>query len=615
MLRITVLGALAAVALVTAAQAGSITLTGPTTKAGTYSPSDLAAIGTANPSLVVTNGGLTGISLWGLLGGAAASSSTSPVYGAITTSTPPGHNGKNAILRYFVVGVGTDGSQSAVSGGQIDPSFGATGIPVFVAYQNAGGPPLTTPQFVVPGGPTGSTISSLASLQLLAFPALPNGAGGESMTVTLSGNVTNPGAYTLTMLENNFTPVQQTVSGDTYTGIPLLTFISTTSANINTQIVVGQGTDGYEVVYSLSELANLNNILAYAATGTDFPGDGVARTILPADNLHGRFISNLLVLEVTNWTVVRTTDTHDFNGDGMSDIAWRDTTADSTSGALAIWEMNGTQVLNPSTLSVTSVAYPLWTIIGLGDFNGDSNADFLWRDSAGNLAIWEMNGTQISNAVGLGPVTGWSGIGVGDFNGDGMSDLLWTDGSGNYAIWEMNGTTVLNPNADYVGFVGSPWSVVGTGDFNGDGMSDILWTDGSGNYAIWEMNGTQLKNPNATAVGNVSAPWSVIRIGDFNGDGMSDLLWTDRSGNYVIWEMNGTTVINPSATYVGQVANPWSVIGTGDYNGDSKSDILWTDNSGNYAIWEMNGTTVLNPSATGVGHVATNWAVQLPLGQ
>jgi hypothetical protein len=115
--------AIAVGALVSAAQAGSITLTGPTTKSGTYSPSDLATIGSANPSLVVTNGGLTGISLWGLLGGATASSPTSPVYGSITTSTPPGHNGKNSILRYYVVGLGTYGSQSVVSGGQIDPSF------------------------------------------------------------------------------------------------------------------------------------------------------------------------------------------------------------------------------------------------------------------------------------------------------------------------------------------------------------------------------------------------------------------------------------------------------------------------------------------------------------
>ena len=206
------------------------------------------------------------------------------------------------------------------------------------------------------------------------------------------------------------------------------------------------------------------------------------------------------------------TATHDFNGDGMSDIAWRDTTADATSGLLTVWEMNGTQVLNPTATVVSDVPYPLWTIIGLGDFNSDGYADVLWRDSSGNLAIWEMMGTQVlnSSATSVANVTGWSVIGIGDFNGDGMSDLLWTDGNGNYAIWEMNGVTVINSSSGtYVGNVAG-WSVVGTGDYNGDGMSDILWTDGSGNYAIWEMSGTTVLNPpHATSVANVPTNWAV----------------------------------------------------------------------------------------------------------
>jgi hypothetical protein len=33
-------------------------------------------------------------------------------------------------------------------------------------------------------------------------------------------------------------------------------------------------------------------------------------------------------------------NTHDFNGDGMSDVAWR-----NTSGDIDIWLMNGLQIL------------------------------------------------------------------------------------------------------------------------------------------------------------------------------------------------------------------------------------------------------------------------------
>jgi FG-GAP-like repeat len=309
--------------------------------------------------------------------------------------------------------------------------------------------------------------------------------------------------------------------------------------------------------------------------------------------------------------------THDFNGDHKSDIAWRDTTTDSTSGVLAIWEMSGMQVLNPTATTVGNVPYPQWTIIGISDFNGDGYADILWRDTNNDLAIWEMNGTQILNptATFVAIVPGWSVVGTGDFNGDGKSDILWTDGNGNYAIWEMNGTQILNPTATFVAFVSTNWSVVGTGDFNGDGKSDILWKDGTGDYAIWEMNGTQILNPSASFVATVSAPWSVIRVGDFNGDGMSDLLWTDGNGNYAIWEMNGTQILNPTATFVAFVSTNWSVVGTGDYNGDGMSDMLWTNGNGNYAIWEMQGTQILNPSTTFVANVSTNRAVQLPFGE
>ena len=60
----------------------------------------------------------------------------------------------------------------------------------------------------------------------------------------------------------------------------------------------------------------------------------------------------------------------------------------------------------------------------------------LWRDTAGNIGIWLMNGATVLSAAGLGNVpTTWSIVQTGDYNGDGMSDLLWRDTSGNTAMW------------------------------------------------------------------------------------------------------------------------------------------------------------------------------------
>ena len=82
-------------------------------------------------------------------------------------------------------------------------------------------------------------------------------------------------------------------------------------------------------------------------------------------------------------------------------------------------------------------------MVGTGDFNGDGKSDIVWRDTAGDAAIWLMNGAAVSSAGGLGTVpTTWSIVQTGDYNGDGMSDLLWRDTSGNTAMWFMNGVTV-----------------------------------------------------------------------------------------------------------------------------------------------------------------------------
>jgi hypothetical protein len=220
--------------------------------------------------------------------------------------------------------------------------------------------------------------------------------------------------------------------------------------------------------------------------------------------------------------------THDHNGDYKSDIAWRD-----TSGNMAIWFMNGGQV---SSSGWVGTVPSTWSIVGQHDFNGDGLSDWLWRDTSGNTALWLMNGTQVSSSASLGNVpTSWTVVATADFNGDGKADILWRDASQNLAMWIMNGPQVTS--SPWVGQVTSAWSIVGTGDYNGDGKADILWRDTSGNLSMWFMNGAQVTSTGF--VGNVPTTWSVVGAGDFNGDGKSDILWQDTSGNTAMWFMNG----------------------------------------------------------------------------
>jgi hypothetical protein len=288
-------------------------------------------------------------------------------------------------------------------------------------------------------------------------------------------------------------------------------------------------------------------------------------------------------------------DTHDSNGDGLSDIVWRNGTS------IAVWLMNGAQVeLSAATGSAPST----WSIVGQRDFNGDGTYDLLFRDTSGDVAMWFMIGTQVFSTASLGNVGGtWNVVGTADFNGDGKGDILWQDTSGNTAIWLMNGASVLS--AGGLGNISTIWSVAGTGDFNGNGDADILWRDTSGDIFIWFMNGTAVAS--TAAVGNVPTTWSVVGTGDFNADGKTDIVWRDTSGNTAIWLMNGASVL--SAVGLGNLPVPtWSLALVGDFNGDGKSDLLWRDTSGNNVIWFMNGTSVL--SAQGVGNLSSAWTVQ-----
>jgi hypothetical protein len=84
--------------------------------------------------------------------------------------------------------------------------------------------------------------------------------------------------------------------------------------------------------------------------------------------------------------------TGDFNNDGNSDILWR-----ADDGSVAIWLMNGTQILSSPVIATSADASPDWHIAGTGDFNNDGNSDILWHADDGSVAIWLMNGTQVAS--------------------------------------------------------------------------------------------------------------------------------------------------------------------------------------------------------------------------
>jgi hypothetical protein len=73
--------------------------------------------------------------------------------------------------------------------------------------------------------------------------------------------------------------------------------------------VVATGSDGYRAFIALGEIApqfgHQNDLVAYADTGGQLGAngsDGALRLIVPGDHAGGRYVSNLVSLEVVNVT-------------------------------------------------------------------------------------------------------------------------------------------------------------------------------------------------------------------------------------------------------------------------------------------------------------------------
>ena len=282
------------------AAAGDLTLAGEVTNPGNYTIAELQSL----PSTTV--GAYTGVSLWTFLG-----DGSDVIVGS----------GKNAILRNYVIATGSNGSQSLVSLGEINPNFGGnTSQPDLVAYER-NGQLLSSPQLIVPQDTSGArNVTNLASLNVLSVPQAPTGPGGYStqFTVSVPGNV--PVSVDLNTLKS-FPSVIETVSyqaggmpvTQTFTGVPVWNLLSqlqlgATQNDILTKYLTATGSDGYKVFFSLAEFdPNLGApaypmeaIVAYADSNGPLIDSGFARLVIPGDNFGGRFVSNLVNLEVVN---------------------------------------------------------------------------------------------------------------------------------------------------------------------------------------------------------------------------------------------------------------------------------------------------------------------------
>ncbi|MGA9014775.1 MAG: WD40 repeat domain-containing protein [Acetobacteraceae bacterium] len=267
------------------------------------------------------------------------------------------------------------------------------------------------------------------------------------------------------------------------------------------------------------------------------------------------------------------------------------------------------------------------------DFFGDNDSDFLFQNSNGSVALWDLSGISVIGGGLVGnPGPGWQVEGTAGGTAITPGSGSFTDAAGNvYTISadgdvaEQNGAPISlgGGTAKLVYYGGlvfgedattgdwfihdadGSWSrSVAPGLFGG-GSSAIVLQNNDGSVALWNMSGTAVVGGGLVA--NPGPTWHVKGTNVFFTGGSSGIVLQNDDGSVALWEMNGISIVGG-----GLVANPgpgWQIEGTGNFFNDGNNAILFQNsNDGSIALWEMNGTSVVGGGL--VGNPGPGWQIE-----
>ncbi len=223
---------------------------------------------------------------------------------------------KNDLLNRYVLATGSDGYRVVFSMGELSPAFGNR-ADLVATQETIGGKtaPLTADglaRATAPGDVKGGRyVSNLASLTVRASGSTTTSSGGgHSDHLAVDGAVVHAASFDLAALKA--LPVTtETVGGVTYTGVSVWDLLNGKAGiitdpavknDILDKYVVATGSDGYKALLSMGEIdpafGNQPDLIAYAADGQPLDANGFARLVVPNDAKAGRWVSNLVDLQV-----------------------------------------------------------------------------------------------------------------------------------------------------------------------------------------------------------------------------------------------------------------------------------------------------------------------------
>jgi hypothetical protein len=208
---------------------------------------------------------------------------------------------------------------------------------------------------------------------------------------------------------------------------------------------------------------------------------------------------------------------------------------------------------------------PNWSLVGVGDVNGDGYPDVYWRNVASgeNVVQFYRRDTSIGwKALPTVPTDVWRMGGMGDFNKDGHADAMWQSSEGP-VFFERLDANGHKGWSYYGSFKDENWKIVSVADLNNDGYADLVFR----NFSTGQ-NGVDLL-ANMKHSGFVmfqpveNRNWTIVGAADFNGDGKTDLVWKrPDSGKICIEYMSGVSHLSYQC-YESNTPPAWQVSGAG----------------------------------------------------
>jgi uncharacterized protein (DUF2141 family) len=272
-------------------------------------------------------------------------------------------------------------------------------------------------------------------------------------------------------------------------------------------------------------------------------------------------------------------------------------------------------------------------VAGIPGPNGDAKNALIFQDGRGKIFSWLLDGS--GNAVNFGTGSGlkpgsrqisnyslgdWKVVAFGDLNGDGVADVIFRDGAGRIFTWFLDGSgdavdfasgRGLKPGSKQISNYNlGDWKLAAVGDLNGDGFSDILFQDsatrifawfldGSGN-AVDFASGSGLK-PGSKQISNYNlGNWKLVAVSDLSGDGIPDIVFQDTAGRIFAWFLDGSgnavdfasgSGLKPGSKQIsGYSLGDWKVAAVRDVSGDGTADIVFQNGGGQIFSWFLDGS-------------------------